>query len=378
MRRSPRRWQFKVCLMGDGYVGKTSIRRKYLGEGFKRNYLPTLGVDFAQKPLEVDGKPTNLVIWDIAGQTVFQNLRKRYYEGSSGMILVYSVVDRTSFDNASKWLVEAHDFVDDLPPLIVVGNKIDLRPGYPPDEVVSTEEGQEFAKRFGEKLNTPVKFIESSALTGENIEKVFSGLTRLMFDEVERTRPGFADRVQEQLHEPTVSPASGTPQMSRASSETSVTTPTASSDIVTSASTAPLPARRVEIDPITSLPPDSDHLKEDEIGVEMSKLMTLRAELKVAEEDLAKIISDIETSLLNLKNSVHVKKIMYEHLRQQLTTTRQEWAEAYEEYVETEKRRKEEITKRSGQIEDIRKDIENVGRVIRTKVSDLEMKKMAE
>ncbi|MCK5264635.1 MAG: GTP-binding protein, partial [Candidatus Thorarchaeota archaeon] len=121
------RRQFKVCLIGDGYVGKTSMRRKYLREGFKRSYIPTLGVDFCQKALNYKGTPTNLVIWDIAGQAAFQNLRRRYYEGSSGIILIYSVDDRSSFDSALKWIVEAHEFIKELPPLMIVANKTDLR-----------------------------------------------------------------------------------------------------------------------------------------------------------------------------------------------------------------------------------------------------------
>ena len=87
-------WQFKVCLLGDGYVGKTSVRRKYIGEGFRSNYIPTLGVDFAQVYTKTKDGNARLVIWDIAGQTQFQSLRRRYYEGCSGLILVYSVVDR--------------------------------------------------------------------------------------------------------------------------------------------------------------------------------------------------------------------------------------------------------------------------------------------
>ena len=130
------RWQFKVCLIGDGYVGKTSIRRKYLGKVFKTNYIPTLGVDFAQKTLDYDGGSVLLVIWDIAGQPLFQGLRRRYYDGCSGMILTYSVDDRESFDHASRWLVEAHGFLGYLPPLIIAANKIDLRPGLAPEESV--------------------------------------------------------------------------------------------------------------------------------------------------------------------------------------------------------------------------------------------------
>ena len=134
MRGSLRR-QFKICLVGEGFVGKTSIRRKYLGIGFKRNYIPTLGVDFAQKTISFHGIPTNLIIWDIAGQSQFENLRKRYYDGASGIILVYSTIDKASFENAPRWLVEAHAHVGSLPPIIIVGNKIDLRPSHDPSPI---------------------------------------------------------------------------------------------------------------------------------------------------------------------------------------------------------------------------------------------------
>ena len=127
----PIRRHFKVCLMGDGFVGKTSIRRTYLREGFKKSYMPTMGVDFTQKALDFEGVPTTLVIWDIAGQKQFQNLRTRYYEGASGLILVYSITDRPSFENASKWLIEAHRFMRKIPPVIVAANKIDLNPEHP-------------------------------------------------------------------------------------------------------------------------------------------------------------------------------------------------------------------------------------------------------
>ncbi|MHA2352288.1 MAG: Rab family GTPase, partial [Candidatus Thorarchaeota archaeon] len=154
-----RRWQFKICLIGDGYVGKTSIRRKYLGQGFRSNYIPSLGVDFAQKTVMYkDDESVRLVIWDIAGQPQFQSLRKRYYEGCSGLILAYSVVDRESFDNASKWLVEAKGFIDKFPALIIVGNKIDLRSYHPKENITSYEEGLEFTKKFSEQLNTPAIF----------------------------------------------------------------------------------------------------------------------------------------------------------------------------------------------------------------------------
>jgi small GTP-binding protein len=326
------RRQYKVCLVGDGYVGKTSIRRKYLKEGFKASYLPTLGVDFAQKAITYKDMPTNLVIWDIAGQPAYQGLRRRYYEGSSGLILVYSVVDRESFDNASKWLVEAHGFLGSLPPIIVIGNKIDLRSGAPEEDTVTAEEGKDFAEKFSQKLNMPTIFIETSALTGENIDKAFESLIELLIglEEEETETPEAAQAV----------------------------------------STEP------EIDSVTFLKKDSPYLQEEQIARAMAELVKLRAELKTAEEEMANTVSRMETTLLNLKNVVHVKRIMYEHLQQQLSQTRQEWADAYDEYIKIEKQKKLEIERRTLQISDIRSRIDNVGRIVRTRVGDLDMKKM--
>jgi small GTP-binding protein len=331
------RRQYKLCLIGDGYVGKTSIRRKYLKEGFKASYLPTLGVDFAQKAITHEGVPTNLVIWDIAGQPAFQGLRRRYYEGSSAILLIYSVVDRESFDNASKWLVEAHGFLGSLPPMIVIANKIDLRSAYPAEEVVTTEEGKAFTDKMSQKLNTLSIFIETSALTGENIDEAFDSLIGLLFS-----------RDPKEIAKPSV--PTDAPRKTGASES--------------------------EIDTVTLLKKDSAHLQEEQIARAMTELVNLRAELQNAEEDLANTVSKLETSLLNLKNAVHVKRIMYEHLQQQLRQTRQEWSDAYDEYMRIEKQKKTEIDRRTKQIADIRSRVENVGRIIRSRVGDLDMKKM--
>ena len=401
------RRQFKICLIGDGYVGKTSIRRTYLREGFKKSYIPTLGVDFAQKSLEYEGVPTNLVIWDIAGQPAYAGLRKRYYEGTSGIILVYSVVDRESFDNASKWLVEAHGFVQKLPPLVIAANKIDRSSTHPKEETVSPEEGREFAKTFSEKLNTQVFFIETSALKGINIDEAFFELIRMMTG----GKPSVA-KVETQVQPPEIetTPAvekestsmpqedassdvseeikEETPSEITASSDAEVeeeTTPEAhfipastSSEVTTTGSESTAISTEPEIDPVTSLAKDSGYLQEDTIGKEMAKLVDLRSDLNKAEEDLAIVMSELERSLLNLRNVVHVKKIMYEHLKKELETTRKEWAEAYNEYLNTEQRRKDELLRRSKEIERIRKSIDEIGKTVRSRVSDLEMKKFSE
>jgi small GTP-binding protein len=354
-----RRWQFKICLIGDGYVGKTSIRRKYLGQGFRSNYIPSLGVDFAQKTVMYNSEESvRLVIWDIAGQPQFQSLRKRYYEGCSGLILVYSVVDRESFDSASKWLVEAKGFMEKLPALIIVGNKIDLRSYHPKEDIILYEEGLEFAKKFSDKLNTPAIFIETSALTGENIDKAFDKLTRMMINPEDR-------QTITTMHEVPV----GVIEQNQPSEPASVV-PTVSSDDTSGATTEPIEE--------TPLVKESTIFHEDEIGLAMTELIELRAKLKEAEEDFRDFSLEIETKLLNLRNTVHVKKIMYEHLRQQLTQTRQEWADAYDEHLELDKQKKVDVESKLEKIESIRKQIDKVEASVRSKVHELDLKKRTE
>ncbi|MFW9909299.1 MAG: GTP-binding protein [Candidatus Thorarchaeota archaeon] len=371
------RRQFKICLIGDGYVGKTSIRREYLKEGFKKSYIPTLGVDFAQKSIMFEDVPTNLVIWDIAGQPLFQNLRKRYYDGSSGIILVYSVVDRDSFDNASKWLVEAHGFVGKFPALMIIGNKVDLRPSHPRSDTVSSEEGREFTRKFGEELETPTVFIETSAMTGENIDEAFNTLTRLIV----------YGKVDEEKAEPLLVPVESPEGVIHATEQTASAEPemTDQTHVVapsTNESAAAVSADSTvsnnnHLDPVTSLVPDSHYLEEDTIGKSMTELNKMREDLHRLEEELASTTSSFETKLLNLRNLIHVKKIMYEHLRGQLNQTRQEWAEAYDEYVKIDTKKKDEIARFSKEIEETRGRIEKMGRTIRQRVSDLDLKKLS-
>ena len=185
---SPGDRTYKLVLIGDGAVGKTSIRERYLGKGFKRSQLATIGVDFAQKYTTYDGVNVRHIIWDLAGQPSYASVRKHYYQGSSAIILVYSVVERDSFDNSSKWLVEAHKHLQvpgwtgwDGLPTAIIGNKIDLRESGQFEDIVSAKEGHQFAEHFSEQLNVPVLYKETSALTGENIDETFSELNGLIF-----------------------------------------------------------------------------------------------------------------------------------------------------------------------------------------------------
>ncbi|MBY8998458.1 MAG: GTP-binding protein [Candidatus Thorarchaeota archaeon] len=193
---SPGDRTYKLVLIGDGAVGKTSIRERYLGKGFRRSQLATIGVDFAQKYTAYNGVNVRHIIWDLAGQPSYASVRRHYYRGSSAIVLVFSVVERDSFDNASRWLVEAHKQLRGSEwsgwsslPTAIVGNKIDLRESGEFENTVLTEEGQAFAKYFGQQLDAPFLYKETSALTGVNIDETFSELTGLMFEADEKRLP---------------------------------------------------------------------------------------------------------------------------------------------------------------------------------------------
>jgi hypothetical protein len=257
-------------------------------------------------------------------------------------------VDRDSFDNASKWLVEAKGYMKDLPALIIIGNKIDLRSYHPKEDIISYEDGLEFTKKCSERLDTPAIFIETSALTGENIDKAFDKLTRLMINPKEY-------QSVTTMHEVPI----GTAEQSQPS-ETSPFAPSTPSN-----------------EPVAETPlvEEPTLFRDDKIGKSMTELIELRAQLKEAEEEFRDFSLDIETKLLNLRNTVHVKKIMYEHLRQQLTQTRQEWANAYDEHLELDKQKKDKVEGLLAKIEDIRKQIDEIESTVRESVRGLELEK---
>jgi GTPase SAR1 family protein len=116
-------------------------------------------------------------------------VRGHYYQGAQSIVLIYSVMNRKSFDNASKWLVEAYRHLGKLPPTAILANKIDLRESAAEEDVVTTAEGMEFVDYFKEKLDIPAIFMETSALTGWNIDDAFTELIRMMMLNAENPPP---------------------------------------------------------------------------------------------------------------------------------------------------------------------------------------------
>lgn len=168
---------FKVVLIGDGAVGKTSLRRNYLGKAFRENYLMTIGADFSVKQVPYEDYIVSLQIWDLAGQPRFSEVRGAYYSNSYGAMVVFDVTRPNTFTNIDYWINEMIKYNDNkLIPLLIVGNKTDLR-GTTPDEVqVDRTSAMTYAQVLSEWGGIKVDYIETSAKSGQNVNSSFERL----------------------------------------------------------------------------------------------------------------------------------------------------------------------------------------------------------
>ncbi|MHA1707549.1 MAG: GTP-binding protein [Candidatus Heimdallarchaeaceae archaeon] len=168
---------FKITLLGDGAVGKTSLRKTYLGEGFKDGYSMTIGADFAVKRLRIDDQDFVAQIWDLAGQQRFSAVREVYYRGTSGCLLVFDISRRSSFENIPSWIAELlKNNSNRVVPIVLIGNKSDLRSTA--KDPVMREQAEEYAHSLTSWSGFTVPYIETSAKTGENVDEAFKTLLK--------------------------------------------------------------------------------------------------------------------------------------------------------------------------------------------------------
>ncbi|MFX1533606.1 MAG: Rab family GTPase [Promethearchaeota archaeon] len=170
--------KFKIVLGGDGAVGKTSLRKNYMGEQFEIEYLQTMGADFALYETEIGDTIIKYQIWDLAGQPIFSEVVKGYYEGCAGAMMVYDVTRPESLDNLKNWIGDLINY-GGLMPIVIVGNKIDI------DRVVGTEAGRNFAAEISNKYDIPVAYFETSAKTGIKVKDSFVSLGKNILEKIE-------------------------------------------------------------------------------------------------------------------------------------------------------------------------------------------------
>ena len=114
-----------MLVVGETGVGKSSLMLRYTDEKFMPDILPTVGLDFRVKVMELAGYSVKISIWDTAGQERFKNISSSYYRGAQGVVLVYDITERRTFNNLGRWLEELDRYGGEKMVKVVVGNKRD-------------------------------------------------------------------------------------------------------------------------------------------------------------------------------------------------------------------------------------------------------------
>lgn len=163
-------YTLKILTIGESAVGKTCILLRFTDNKFLVNHITTIGIDYKSKTIKMGQKTVKLKIWDTAGQERFRNITKQYYKGADGILLVYDVTDRNSFEKIKDWMKQIQENTQkDQIGIVLLGNKSDLD-----DRQVSYEEGASLAKEYN------LLFWETSAFKDKNINESFEGLTNLI------------------------------------------------------------------------------------------------------------------------------------------------------------------------------------------------------
>ncbi|CAJ0598364.1 unnamed protein product [Cylicocyclus nassatus] len=162
---------FKLLIIGDSGVGKSSLLLRFADNVFSENYITTIGVDFKIRTVEVDGQRVKLQIWDTAGQERFRTITSTYYRGTHGVVVVYDVTNGESFSNVKRWLHEIDANCESVQK-ILVGNKNED----PTRRIVLESDARQFADTMH------IKFFETSAKENTNVEEMFSCITRLVLN----------------------------------------------------------------------------------------------------------------------------------------------------------------------------------------------------
>ncbi|XP_066293783.1 ras-related protein Rab-35-like isoform X1 [Branchiostoma lanceolatum] len=179
---------FKLLIIGDSGVGKSSLLLRFADNTFSGTYITTIGVDFKIRTTEMNGEKVKLQIWDTAGQERFRTITSTYYRGTHGVIVVYDVTSADSFVNVKRWLHEI-DQNCDVVNRILVGNKNDC----PERKVVETGDAQRFADQMG------IKLFETSAKENINVEEMFNEVTRQVLHQKKETQAKLAAQTNETI-----------------------------------------------------------------------------------------------------------------------------------------------------------------------------------
>ncbi|MHA2398442.1 MAG: Rab family GTPase [Promethearchaeota archaeon] len=166
-------YTFKLMMLGDASVGKTSLTLRYISGFFMEDLKLTIGVDFYSKTTFFNEKKVKLQIWDFGGEERFRFLLSQYCKGANGAFFLYDITNESSIEHLPDWTQIVRENAGDIP-IMLIGSKVDL------DEfrVVPREDGILAAKKYN--LSS---FVELSSKTGKNVERAFNVMTENLFEE---------------------------------------------------------------------------------------------------------------------------------------------------------------------------------------------------
>ena len=174
-------FSFKIRVIGNSGVGKSSLSIQAARHTFAENYFATVGVEFFTKNIKYEDKVIKLQIWDTCGQEIYRSLISNFYRNSSLAVIVYSIIDSSSFDSIDQWLKELKSNSSPDIKIFLIGNKVDLED----QRVISFEQGKMIQTDYNLDL-----FVESSARDGKNTEYIFVEAAKLLYNDYVKYKIG--------------------------------------------------------------------------------------------------------------------------------------------------------------------------------------------
>lgn len=167
-------YMYKILIIGNSSVGKTSVLFRYADDSFTSAFVSTVGIDFKVKTVFRHEKKFKLQIWDTAGQERYRTITTAYYRGAMGFILMYDITNEESFNSVQDWITQIKNYSLNVYEVILVGNKCDMED----ERVISYDRGKQLAEQLG------VPFFESSAKENINVKVVFEQLVDMIRDKM--------------------------------------------------------------------------------------------------------------------------------------------------------------------------------------------------
>ena len=165
---------FKMIVIGDSGVGKSCLTNKATKNVFEESYNATVGFEFFTFNIKINNKIIKLQVWDTCGQELYRSLITNFYRNSSLAIMVYAINNKESFENIDMWLKELRTHSNPDTKVFLIGNKIDLEN----ERVINREQAEEYSNQNHFNL-----FMESSAKTGFNAQKIFIEAAKILYED---------------------------------------------------------------------------------------------------------------------------------------------------------------------------------------------------